>query len=111
VSNKQQPSADDDGRRAVVARGRAVGGWEGPVKEEPERKPSRRLLRSAEDLDIVLGMLGFWTVVLFGTTVWMELTGQPALGWALGLLAAVLAIWGLIRLRKRLPSRAMGRRN
>ncbi|WFR85665.1 hypothetical protein [Arthrobacter sp. Y-9] len=109
--SKQQSSADDDGRRAAVARGRTVGGWEGPAQEEPERKPSRRLLRSAEDLDIVLGMLGFWTLVLFGTTVWMELTGQPALGWALGLLAAVLAVWGLIRLRRRLPSRAMGRRN
>jgi hypothetical protein len=40
----------------------------------------------------------------------MELTGQPALGWALGLLAMVLALYGLIRLRRRLPERTATRR-
>ena len=43
-------------------------------------------------------------------TVWMEVTGQPALGWALGLLAMVLALYGLIRLRRRLPERTATRR-
>ncbi|MFJ3958155.1 hypothetical protein [Arthrobacter sp. NPDC090010] len=107
--------ADDDGRRAAVVRGgqpsteQDRNRW--PEEEEAAPKPSRRLMRSAEDLDIVLGMLGFWTLVLFVVTVWTEVTGGPALGWALGLLAAVLLLWGLIRLRRRLPSRVMGRRN
>jgi hypothetical protein len=35
----------------------------------------------------------------------MEVTAQPALGWALGLLAVLLALWGMIRLRRRLPAR------
>ncbi|WP_120521089.1 hypothetical protein [Arthrobacter celericrescens] len=70
---------------------------------------ARRKRRSAEDLDILIGFLGFWTLVLLVTTVWMELTAQPALGWALGLLASVLALWGLVRLRRRLPART-GRR-
>jgi hypothetical protein len=44
-------------------------------------------------------------------TVWMELTAQPALGWALGLLAILLALFGMIKLRRRLPSRTATRRN
>ncbi len=70
---------------------------------------ARRKRRSAEDLDILIGFLGFWALVLLVTTVWMEVTAQPALGWALGLLAAVLGLWGLVRLRRRLPART-GRR-
>jgi hypothetical protein len=65
--------------------------------------------KSAEDFDIIIGFLGFWTVILFGITVWQELTGQPALIWAGGLLAACLGLWGMIRLRRRLPARR-GRR-
>lgn len=70
---------------------------------------SRRKVRSGEDLDILIGFLGFWALVLLVTTVWMELTAQPALGWALGLLASVLALWGLVRLRRRLPARTARR--
>ncbi len=70
---------------------------------------ARRKVRSAEDLDILIGFLGFWVLVLLATTVWMEVTAQPALGWALGLLASLLALWGLVRLRRRLPART-GRR-
>nr|WP_074589535.1 hypothetical protein [Arthrobacter cupressi] len=70
---------------------------------------ARRKVRSGEDLDILIGFLAFWTLVLLATTIWMELTAQPALGWALGLLASVLALWGLVRLRRRLPART-GRR-
>ena len=44
-------------------------------------------MRSGEDFDIIIGFLGFWAVVLLVVTVWMEVTAQPALGWALGLLA------------------------
>ena len=60
-------------------------------------------MRSGEDFDIIIGFLGFWAVVLLVVTVWMEVTAQPALGWALGLLAMLLALYGMIRLRRRLP--------
>jgi hypothetical protein len=70
----------------------------------------RRLTRSGEDFDIIIGFLAFWTVVLLVITVWMEVTAQPALGWALGLLTAVLALYGMIRLRRRLPGRTASRR-
>ncbi|AUZ33441.1 hypothetical protein C3B78_02415 [Arthrobacter sp. PGP41] len=66
---------------------------------------SRRLLRSGEDFDIIIGFLGFWALVLLVVTVWMEVTAQPALGWALGLLATLLALYGMVRLRRRLPGR------
>ncbi|HSL35550.1 MAG TPA: hypothetical protein VK883_01875 [Arthrobacter sp.] len=69
-----------------------------------------RHVRSGEDFDIIIGLLGFWGLVLLVITVWMEVTGQPALGWALGLLAMVLALYGLIRLRQRLPERTASRR-
>ena len=65
----------------------------------------RRLLRSGEDFDIIIGFLGFWALVLLVVTVWMEVTAQPALGWALGLLATLLALYGMVRLRRRLPDR------
>ena len=65
----------------------------------------RRLARSGEDFDIIIGFLGFWAVVLLVVTVWMEVTGQPALWWALGLLATLLAIYGMLRLRRKLPER------
>ncbi|MEO8220625.1 MAG: hypothetical protein ABI563_07555 [Specibacter sp.] len=65
--------------------------------------------KSAEDFDIIIGFLGFWAVVLFGVTVWLEITGQPALMWALGLLLVCLGLWGTIRLRRKLPARR-GRR-
>ena len=70
----------------------------------------RRRVRSGEDFDIIIGFLGFWTVVLLVITVWMEVTAQPALGWALGLLAMLLALYGMIRLRRRLPGRTASRR-
>lgn len=64
-----------------------------------------RLVRSGEDFDIIIGFLGFWAVVLLVVTVWMEITGQPALWWALGLLATLLAVYGMLRLRRKLPAR------
>jgi hypothetical protein len=70
----------------------------------------RRLTRSGEDFDIIIGFLGFWAVVLLAVTVWMEVTAQPALGWALGLLVTLLALYGMVRLRRRLPERTATRR-
>lgn len=70
-----------------------------------------KLARSGEDFDVLLGFVGFWALVLLAVTVWMEVTGQPALGWALGLLAALLTLLGVARFRRRLPLRAHRRRN
>ncbi len=69
-----------------------------------------RKVRSGEDFDIIIGFLGFWALVLLVVTVWMEVTAQPALGWALGLLVTLLAIYGMVRLRRRLPGRTATRR-
>ncbi|AMB42344.1 MULTISPECIES: hypothetical protein [Paenarthrobacter] len=66
-------------------------------------------MRSGEDFDIIIGLLGFWALVLLAVTIYMEVTTQPALGWALGLLATVLALWGMIRLRRKLPERTSRR--
>ncbi|MFJ5956061.1 hypothetical protein ACIQC5_08870 [Paenarthrobacter sp. NPDC092416] len=77
----------------------------------PARKPDpdTKRVRSGEDFDIIIGLLGFWALVLLVVTIVMELTGQPALGWAMGLLAVVLALWGMLRLRKKLPKRTSRR--
>lgn len=72
--------------------------------------PDPKRVRIGEDFDLIIGFLSFWALVLLVVTVYMELTAQPALGWALGLLAVVLAIWGMVVLRRRLPART-GRRH
>jgi hypothetical protein len=84
-----------------------VGGEQnhGRVRNEHKRA------RSGEDFDIIIGFLGFWAVVLVVVTVWMEVSAQPALGWALGLLATLLALYGIVRVRRRLPARTATRRN
>ena len=81
-------------------------------RESPAAKPDpgTKRVRSAEDFDIIIGFLGFWAVVLLVVTVWMEVTAQPALGWALGLLATLLALYGMVRLRRRLPARTATRK-
>ncbi|MGX1162586.1 hypothetical protein FBY31_3353 [Arthrobacter sp. SLBN-100] len=71
----------------------------------PGAGSDRRRVRSGQDFDIIIGFLGFWALVLLVVTVWMEVTAQPALGWALGLLAILLAIYGMVRLRRKLPDR------
>lgn len=65
-----------------------------PRRKEQASGPGDKRVRSGEDLDVIIGFLGFWTVVLLVVTVWMELTAQPALGWALGLLAILLRCTG-----------------
>lgn len=79
-------------------------------QNQGEVRSTHRRVRSGEDFDIIIGFLAFWAFVLLVVTVWMEVTAQPALGWALGLLAMLLAIYGMVRLRRRLPRRtASGR--
>ncbi|GAC1373975.1 MAG: hypothetical protein NVS2B15_11660 [Pseudarthrobacter sp.] len=73
-------------------------------------RSEHRRARSGEDFDIIIGFLGFWAVVLVVVTVWMEVTAQPALGWALGLLAVLVALYGMVRLRRRLPARTATRK-
>jgi len=82
----------------------------GAARGAQESKPDGKRVRSGEDFDIIIGFLGFWAVVLLVVTVVMELTAQPALGWALGLLGVLLAMWGMLRLRRTLPVRT-GRRH
>jgi hypothetical protein len=82
-----------------------------PRGGKPAAGIGHRRVRSGEDFDIIIGFLGFWAVVLLVVTVWMDITAQPALGWALGLLATLLALYGMIRLRRRLPARTATRRN
>ena len=76
-------------------------------REAAQRSPKKQ--RSAEDFDILLGFFGFWGLVAFGVTVVLEVTGRPSLIAALVLLAVVLAIWGIWRVRRTLPHRT-GRR-
>lgn len=82
-----------------------------PRGRKPAAGIGHKRVRSGEDFDIIIGFLGFWAVVLLVVTVWMELTAQPALGWALGLLATLLALYGMTRLRRRLPARTATRRS
>ena len=80
-----------------------------PAKAAARPEPGNKRVRSAEDFDIIIGFLAFWGLVLLIATVSMEVTGQQALGWALGLLAVVLALWGMLRLRSKLPKRTTRR--
>ena len=69
----------------------------------------QRRQRSAEDFDIILGFLGFWGLILFVVTAVLEVTGKPALLSAMILLVVVLAVWGMLRLRRTLPARTSRR--
>jgi uncharacterized membrane protein YGL010W len=71
------------------------------------RDPKKQ--RFAEDFDIIIGLLGFWGLVLLAATVVPEVRGRPALAPALLLLVVVLAIWGTLRLRRGLPRRTASR--
>jgi hypothetical protein len=73
-------------------------------------RPNPKKVRSGEDLDILIGFLGFWGLIFFVLTLFLEITGKPALLPAMILLAVCLAIWGVVRLRRRLPARTARRR-
>jgi hypothetical protein len=60
---------------------------------------------SREVVDVGLGFVGFFALAFLGITVFCELSGQPALGWALTLLVLVLAFIGLLQLRRRIIAR------
>ena len=72
-------------------------------------KPNPKKVRSGEDFDILIGFLGFWGLILFVVTLFFEVTGKPALLPAMILLVLVLAIWGILRLRRTLPARTARR--
>lgn len=65
------------------------------------RRSSRHRRAVVEQFEIFMGFLAFWGLVLLVVTVWLEITGQFALGWALGLFAVVAAIAGLWALRRK----------
>lgn len=77
--------------------------------DQDSSKPSIKKVRSGEDFDILIGILGFWVFAVFVLTVFLELTGRPALVSAMILLVLVLALWGMVRWRRRFPART-GRR-
>lgn len=76
-----------------------------PARKSRTAGNGRRLARSGEDFDILIGIIGFWALVLVVVTIWAEVTDQSGLWWAVGLLATVLALAGLVRIRKKLPER------
>jgi len=55
-----------------------------------------------ELIDIAIGIMGFFTAAFLVVTGITELSGAPALGWALALLAFVVVLALLIALRRRM---------
>ena len=60
-----------------------------------QRGPARPTARIEE----ALGFVGMFGVLFLGVTVFCEVTGRPALGWALTLLVCVLGVVALDRWR------------
>lgn len=58
--------------------------------------------KAIEVLDMGIGFLGLFAAAVFVITVLMEITGRSALGWALTLLALVVALGALLLVRHRL---------
>ena len=65
--------------------------------------------QTTDQIDLLLGLCVGLGVMLFVVTVWLELTGQSALIWALVLLLDVIAVALLWRARRRRKENA--RRN
>ncbi len=55
----------------------------------------------AQRLEVLIGILGFFTLMAAIQAVTYELRGQPATGAALVLLGLVVALWLAIRARRR----------
>ncbi|MHA7293142.1 hypothetical protein [Arthrobacter sp. HLT1-21] len=62
---------------------------------------NRRQQRKAENLDILIGFLGFFVVALVVVIVAMEISGRNAALWSVALFAVLLSMWGLFRVRRR----------
>ncbi|WP_258368547.1 hypothetical protein [Curtobacterium sp. MCBD17_030] len=65
----------------------------------------RAPLRPTSRIEEAIGFVGCFGLLFFGVTVFCELTGRPALGWALTLLGTVVAIVFLDRWRRRVLRR------
>ncbi|MHA7264705.1 hypothetical protein ACX80W_16060 [Arthrobacter sp. TMN-37] len=63
--------------------------------------PNRRRDRRQENLDILLGFLGFFGLVLVVVIIASELDGRNAAPWSVTLLGVVLALWALRRAKRR----------
>ncbi|WP_065964338.1 hypothetical protein [Curtobacterium sp. UCD-KPL2560] len=69
-----------------------------------QRGPQRPTARIEE----AIGFVGAFGVLFLGVTVFCEVTGRPALGWAMVLLVCVLAVVGLDRWRRTVLRRGAG---
>lgn len=74
-----------------------------------QRGPTRPTARIEE----AIGFVGMFGVLFLGVTVFCELTGRPALGWALTLLVCVLGVvaldrWRIAVLRRTAPQDGTG---
>jgi hypothetical protein len=58
--------------------------------------------KAIELVDISIGIIGFFAAALLVVTGVSELTGAPALGWALALLGLVVVLALLLALRRRM---------
>jgi threonine/homoserine/homoserine lactone efflux protein len=75
------------------------------MSPRPPAGPQRVLQRRRENLDILLGVVGFFTAVVLVSTVVAEVRGEPSLLRAL-LLAVLLALcWLTWRMRQDLQRR------
>jgi hypothetical protein len=59
----------------------------------------RAPLRPTARIEEAIGFVGLFGVLFLGVTVFCEVTGRPALGWALTLLVCVLGVVALDRWR------------
>lgn len=66
------------------------------------RTERARVSQKRQFLDVLIGFVGFFGVVVFIATIAAEIAGRPALAWALGLLAIVVAEAALIAARRRI---------
>jgi membrane protein implicated in regulation of membrane protease activity len=62
----------------------------------------RRPVAPTHQVDLLIGFTGFFAIMFFIITVVCELTGQPALAWALVLLVLVIVLALLWRRRRRI---------
>ncbi|MBF4608569.1 hypothetical protein [Curtobacterium sp. VKM Ac-1393] len=62
-------------------------------------------LRPTARIEEAIGFVGMFGILFLGATVFCEVTGRPALGWALTLLVCVLGVVALDRWRVRVLRR------